>query len=1654
MQPRLLIAIAVFLLSLPTTLLAQANSNENDVWIWMGGANSTNQSDNYGIQGVPSTSNLPGARQNASTWVDSSGNFWLFGGLAAQPNSIGVSSSPKNDLWEFNPTNGAWTWVSGSAFSGTFQFPLSGVYGSQGVPANTNTPGARSAAMTWTDKNGNLWLFGGSGFDSVGTLGDLNDLWEFKPASAVWTWVSGSNIANQQGIYGIQGVSDLANMPGARAAAAKWIDGDGNLWLFGGAVPPYNADLNDLWEFNPSSNLWTWVSGFNTPNQFPQPGGPNVPGPRAEMTSWVDAKGNFWFFGGVTGTGACAPVCGGTTWNDLWEFNPKTSTWSWITGSYLPGQPGVYGIQGVPAASNSPGSRTGSVGWTDKAGNLWLFGGAGQDAVNPQGGGTYLNDLWMFNPGTGLWTWMAGSNIGGATGNFGNLGIPASSNVPGGKAYSSSWIDGGGNLWLFGGQGWDPHPVYAYNGLFNDLWRYQLGIAPIISGPLPPPNGLGGAIGGNAGSTSAFSSPNNTSVQIPYAEPISTGNGNYYYQHTDLAMPGRGLPLTFQRNYNALDNYAGPLGANWTHSLNIILTQTAAGVANIRWGDGHGETFTLTGATYVPQVGVFSTFVANADGTYALTQKTQTKFNFSAAGKLASVQDKNGNAVLLSYDSNGNLVQITDTVGRKLSLSYDTNNRITHVADPIGRIVSYAYDGNNNLASVTDPASGITQYAYDGSHHVTTIVQPSSTTLLQNIYDAQGRVTSQTNGRGFTWQFAYNTPSAGITTITDPKGNKTFHTYDSSLRIVQITDPLGDSTSYAYDANNDRVSVTNANGKTSTFAYDDLGNITNVTNPLGNTVQMSYDALNDLLSLTNPKGNTTTFAYDSHGNLTSATDALGHSSSIAYDSFGEPTASTNANGNTTTFTYDSNGDLTKIVNPLSQSTALAYDGVGRLVSITDANGHTATVTYDALNRLTKSADPLGNATELAYDAVSNLLKRTDANNHATGYAYDAVNNLVSVTDAKGNLTKYAYDGNNNRTAFTNAIGKVTSYTYDAANRLVSATDPLSFVTSYSYDAVGNVVAVTDAKAQTNHFTYDALNRLSAIAYADGKTVAYVYDADGDRISMTDAHGATSYAYNLLDQLTSVTNPGRKVVSYTYDAMGNRTGLTYPDGKLLSYGYDAANRLSQVTDWLARATNYSYDATGNPTKTSYPNGAGMGFNYDAANRLAQVVNTEKGIPPLTLTYSLDPVGNRTTISVNGLRTNFAYDALNELVTAQLGSLAPIKTTWTYDAAGNRILQASVLGTTKYTYDSADRLLAAGTRTFIYDANGNQTSVTDTSTLQTRTFTYDAANRMTAATGPKNSSFAYDGDGNRITQLVGSGTYNYVNDIGAGLPVALQESGPDGNITYAYGLGLIEEAAPAFNYFYQYDGLGNVIGLTDAKGALQGAYAYDAWGNTLLSATDVGTRNKFRYTGEALDPGTGLYFLRARYYDPSSGTFLSRDPSPGFVAQPQARNRYRYSLGNPIRYTDPSGLSAIENTNQTASVTNACGTNCEQIWSAIFDAVTSGAAVIAQSLLEGWNSVTSIGGVDAGNTAVQTGAAIVINPDTVSAETNTIQSQPALIQSAAGFLGANYSRSDLDGSFGLVCANSYAGGVCLRGEQYVEGLIMKDAAQQGHLPGFQQ
>ena len=405
----------------------------------------------------------PAARQGAASWTDSSGDFWMFGGVS-EYNPSGTAgylgNYYLNDIWKYSPGTNQWGLEGGSETT-----DQSGVYGTQGAPASTNTPGARSGAVTWIDGNGNLWLFGGAGLGQTGYLGYLNDLWMYSPATLEWTWEGGAKLSNQPGVYGLQGVPSVTNAPGARSGAVAWTDSNGNLWMFGGVGDSGVGDLNDLWEYFPLLHEWAWEGGSTNADQSGVYGTQGVaavgnePGARTGAVAWVGVDGNFWLFGG-DGYGSNSTF---GALNDLWMYSPVTHEWTWEGGSQLENQPGVYGIQGMPAATNVPSARSGSVAWADANGNLWLFGGTMNNGVEN------LNDLWMYSPAMHEWTWESGSQLANQAGSYGTAGLAATANVPGARQGSVAWTDASGNLWLFGGSGYD---LQGTAGVLNDMWMY------------------------------------------------------------------------------------------------------------------------------------------------------------------------------------------------------------------------------------------------------------------------------------------------------------------------------------------------------------------------------------------------------------------------------------------------------------------------------------------------------------------------------------------------------------------------------------------------------------------------------------------------------------------------------------------------------------------------------------------------------------------------------------------------------------------------------------------------------------------------------------------------------------------------------------------------------------------------------------------------------------------------------------------------------------------------------------------------------------------------------------------------------------------------------------------------------------------------------
>jgi N-acetylneuraminic acid mutarotase len=358
-----------------------ANSNSGDLndlwkfspstyeWTWMGGSSTLSCTPVNGVQycgnpgvygtlGVAAAGNIPGGRDGAVSWTDSSGHLWLFGGAGF----YNGSSYYFNDLWEFNPSYGDWTWMGGSSSNCALGSVCGnpGVYRTLGVPNTLSIPGSRYGAVNWTDHSGNLWIFGGWGFDANGNYGGLNDLWEFNPSYGDWTWMGGSSTISynastgyygQPGVYGTLGWPAVANIPGGREWPVSWTDSNGNFWLFGGDGFDGSGTigwLNDLWEFNLATTEWTWMGGGSTvPGMYGSNSGvygtlgvpsvTNIPGGRYAALSWTDSSGNFWLSDGSDYGSTSASF-----FNDLWKYTTPTPaampTFTPAGGSYGPPQ--------------------------------------------------------------------------------------------------------------------------------------------------------------------------------------------------------------------------------------------------------------------------------------------------------------------------------------------------------------------------------------------------------------------------------------------------------------------------------------------------------------------------------------------------------------------------------------------------------------------------------------------------------------------------------------------------------------------------------------------------------------------------------------------------------------------------------------------------------------------------------------------------------------------------------------------------------------------------------------------------------------------------------------------------------------------------------------------------------------------------------------------------------------------------------------------------------------------------------------------------------------------------------------------------------------------------------------------------------------------
>ncbi len=361
---------------------------------------------------------------------------------------------------------GIWTWVNGD--TAHWQVPVHGVAGTYD---NSNHPSGGYEGVSWTGKDGRFWYFESHYRDAGNGASWGSDLWCYDPAIEQWAWVKGPAAPNHSGHYGIQGVESPDNLPPARGfGAASWTDTSGGLWMFGGyAYIGNDVYYADLWRYDPVTNNWTWMSGPQQPDMAPVwgeqgvPAPANQPGSRHEIiATWVDQSNDLWLFGGMYFDNGL-PIG-----SDLWRYSIEDNVWTWMKGPNTPWSPGTYGIRGVEDPQNSPAARWAATTWTDRHGDLWLFGGRRSNNWVED-----LNDMWRYRPSTNNWTWMNGPP--GIVSDTGTSGIRCEEedafNPNSRFEAKARWTDSSGDLWLWGGNAGTVDQNRTY---LNDLWKYDI----------------------------------------------------------------------------------------------------------------------------------------------------------------------------------------------------------------------------------------------------------------------------------------------------------------------------------------------------------------------------------------------------------------------------------------------------------------------------------------------------------------------------------------------------------------------------------------------------------------------------------------------------------------------------------------------------------------------------------------------------------------------------------------------------------------------------------------------------------------------------------------------------------------------------------------------------------------------------------------------------------------------------------------------------------------------------------------------------------------------------------------------------------------------------------------------------------------------------
>ncbi|HZQ46885.1 MAG TPA: RHS repeat-associated core domain-containing protein, partial [Verrucomicrobiae bacterium] len=797
-------------------------------------------------------------------------------------------------------------------------------------------------------------------------------------------------------------------------------------------------------------------------------------------------------------------------------------------------------------------------------------------------------------------------------------------------------------------------------------------------------------------------------------------------------------------------------------------------------------------------------------------------------------------------------------------------------------------------------------------------------------------------GRGWShnWQYSLQTNGGAITIVGPGGSQRVFQPNKQGGYFNQAGDygtiaPAGGGAYtltektglfYYYQANGALGYIQDLNNNRITLGYTG-GMVTSLTHSSGQSLTLAYSG-GLIQSVTDSAGRGTTFTYD--GSQCMQTASYFNGTQVNYTYSGTASGMPQAyaltqiaypDGTHLFMSYDSNGRLSSMDRDGgAEAITFSYGGAGS-VGLADAIGNTSSYYFDNRGLQAQIQNPINNSLYSTYDKNFNLSTFTDQTGNASVYAYDGSGNLTQSVDALGNEAAFAYQTPFNRLALlSDPKGNSTKYTNDTKGNLRSIAYANNTSEGWNYDTAGDPVTWTNRRGQIISYLFNANGQPARKTYPDGHTINYYYNSHYLPTNITDSlQGSTVMDFDPRDFLTNITYPNGKGFSFLYDNAGRRITRTSNDGYTLNYSYDTVGRLAALSNNLnGLLVQYSYDAAGRLALETKGNGAVTTYAYDNAGRIQAMTNFAPNVTVQSFfNYNYDSKGNRIAMATISGTTTYGYDALNQLISANYPNGRQV--TYSYDSLGNRTVMNDTGTNTAYTANAVNEYTQVGAATFFYDADGNLTNCTGSS--GTTNYQYDFENRLVSVITPTNGTwqYVYDSLGNRAA-TVNNGTTNQLLIDPFGLADEAAEYTAQGLLLARYdnGLGLVSLIDGAGNIaFYGFDALGNTRQLTGNGGAILNNYDYDAFGGATSVSESV--PNAFRFVGRfgVSDESNGLQFMRARFYIPPYGRFVSPDP---LNLGGQDLNLYRYAQNASTCLTDPSGEDVGINLRLSAFIIN--------------------------------------------------------------------------------------------------------------------------------------